>query len=233
MILTSFNWQALLFGSEDWAFLPEVAVRSLFMFLIVLISLRILGKRSITQLSVFELGVIIGLGSAAGDPMFYKDVGIIPAVVVFLVVVSLYRFMTYLINKSEKIENLLEGEPVYLVEDGKINYKNFTGEPIAQDEYFSQLRLHSVSHLGQLEFSIIETNGSVSNFFYADSEVKWGLPILPHLYAYKQKMISPGAPSACARCGFIVSEDNHGKQMNCQECNHDEWVHAIKIKRHV
>ncbi len=231
MILNTFQWKELLLGSEDWTFLPEVAFRSVFMFLTILISLRILGKRSITQLSVFELGVIIGLGSAAGDPMFYKDVGIIPAIVVFAVIVSLYRLMTYLINKSERMENILEGQPVYLVEEGKINYKNFTGELIAQDEYFSQLRIHNISHLGQLEFSIIETNGAVSNFYYDEKDVKWGLPILPHLYAHKQKMILSGAPSACARCGYILSEKHHATQMICEVCNHDEWVHAINDKR--
>ena len=231
MILNSFEWKELLFGTEDWTFLFEVVFRSLFMFLIILFSLRILGKRSITQLSVFELGVIIGLGSAAGDPMFYKEVGIISAVVVFLVVVTMYRLMTFLINKSEKIENLLEGQPVYLVEQGKINYKNFTSEPIAQDEFFSQLRMHSVSHLGQLEFSIIETNGTISNIFYEDNDVQWGLPILPHLYSKKQKNILPGAPSACSRCGYVVNEEHAGKQMNCSECNNEEWVHAIKNRR--
>jgi uncharacterized membrane protein YcaP (DUF421 family) len=65
-------------------FLPEVALRTFFMFFVILTSLRILGKRSVAQLSVFELGVIIGLGSAAGDPMFYKDVGLLPGVVVLL-----------------------------------------------------------------------------------------------------------------------------------------------------
>lgn len=73
---------------EDWSFLPETVLRSLIMFIVILISLRLLGKRGVKQLSIFELVVIIGLGSAAGDPMFYKDVGILPAIIVFSMVVA-------------------------------------------------------------------------------------------------------------------------------------------------
>src|SRR5690606_29633561 len=103
-VFLKIDWQSLLLGTEEWIFLLEVIIRSCVMFLTILFSLRILGKQSITQLSIFELGVIIGLGSAAGDPMFYKDVGLLPGMMVFLVVVLLYRLVTYIINRGEKIE---------------------------------------------------------------------------------------------------------------------------------
>jgi len=77
----------LLFGEESWAFIPQVALRALVMFTVISVGLRLMGKRGIKQLSVYELGVIVGLGSAAGDPMFYKDVGLIPAPVVFVVLI--------------------------------------------------------------------------------------------------------------------------------------------------
>lgn len=89
--LLEIDWQTLLLGSETWEFLPEAAFRSFIMFLVILFSLRVLGKRGIKQLSVFELGVIIGLGSAAGDPMFYKDVGLLPGMVVFCIVLKTGR----------------------------------------------------------------------------------------------------------------------------------------------
>src|SRR5215218_2598987 len=106
--LLQINWKDFLIGEQEWGFLAEAAIRSLVMFTVILVSLRLLGKRGIKQLSVFELGVIIGLGSAAGDPMFYKDVGLLPGMLVFLTVVTLYRLVTYLINHSEKIERELK-----------------------------------------------------------------------------------------------------------------------------
>ncbi len=174
LLQSSFNWKELLLGNENWGFLLEVVFRSFIMFCIIVISLRLLGKRGVKQLSVFELVVIIGLGSAAGDPMFYKDVGLLPALIVFIMVVSLYLLVTYLVGKNKKFEHLVEGKSVCLIKDGKFSINNFEKELMAQDEFFAELRLQSVSHLGQVEEAIIETSGQISLFFYSDDEVNTG-----------------------------------------------------------
>jgi uncharacterized membrane protein YcaP (DUF421 family) len=75
-MLLSIDWGAFFIGSEDWEFLFEIGLRTFFMYIIILFGLRLLGKRGVKQLSIFELVVIISLGSAAGDPMFYKEVGL-------------------------------------------------------------------------------------------------------------------------------------------------------------
>src|SRR5690606_29515861 len=171
--------ESLLFGEEDWSFLLDALIRSVIMFIVILIGLRLLGKRGIHQLSVFELGVIIGLGSAAGDPMFYRNVGILPAIVVFTVVIALYRLVTFLITKSDRIETLLEGRPAYILKNGVI-LKAFKEQPLGHDEFFAALRQNQVSHLGQVETVIIEADGNLSVFYYPDDKVHPGLPILPH-----------------------------------------------------
>lgn len=79
--VANFNWKELLLGGDDWNFLPEVILRTFIMFLMIVISLRVLGKRGVKQFSIFELVVIFGLGSAPGDPMFYKDVRILPGMI--------------------------------------------------------------------------------------------------------------------------------------------------------
>lgn len=225
------DWQSFLLGSEKWNFLVEVALRSIVMFLIILGSLRILGKRSITQLSIFELGVIIGLGSAAGDPMFYKDVGLLPGMMVFAVIVSLYRFMTYLINRNEKVEILLEGKPVYLVEDGRFNIKHFEKEPMAHDEFFAQLRQHSVSHLGQVKQAIMETNGGISLFYFLNEDVRWGLPVMPHLYEQTIKEFNKAGKYACSYCAWVEDINSAVKGHTCPSCRKDVWVQAINLPR--
>lgn len=225
------DWQSFLFGSEDAKFLPEVGLRSLLMFLVIIFSLRVLGKRSVTQLSVFELGVIIGLGSAAGDPMFYKDVGMLAALLVFIIVISLYRLLTYLINRSEKVEKLMEGEPVYLVEEGKFILENFEREPIAHQEFFAQLRQHSVTHLGQLKVAIIETNGMISLFYYEDKDVRYGLPVLPHLCAKKSRAIPREGYYACSWCGKVEEAKKAPTVQVCTVCAKDEWIEAINHRR--
>ena len=83
------DWDKLLFGDENLAFLLEVVVRAAIMFAVVFATLRLMGKRTVKQLSVLELLIIIALGSAAGDPMLYKEVGVLSAVAVFLVALLL------------------------------------------------------------------------------------------------------------------------------------------------
>jgi uncharacterized membrane protein YcaP (DUF421 family) len=223
---SGFDWKELLLGGEDWNFLIEGAFRTFIMFTVIVISLRLLGKRGVKQLSVFELVVIIGLGSAAGDPMFYKDVGLLPAIIVFIMVISLYRFIMYLIGKSKKFEHIVEGSPVCLISEGKFSIDNFKKETLAQDEFFAELRMQGVMHLGQVQLGIIEITGNISLFFYPDEEVKYGLPILPALYDQRIQKIENETHFACSFCGYTEKLVPVNKHI-CPVCKRQEWVKAI------
>lgn len=230
-IFSDIDLQSLLYGDESFSFLLEVVIRTMVMFLIILFSLRLLGKRSVTQLSVFELGVIIGLGSAAGDPMFYKDVGLLPCILAFLVIVLLYRFITFLINTSGTVEKVLEGEPAYVAENGKMNFENFEKELVAHEEFFSQLRFQQVTHLGQVKFAILETNGALSVIFYPDSEVRWGLPVLPHICKTSSTSINSNSVFACSYCGQTEEINQDSSDHACPVCKKNEWVKAMNELR--
>lgn len=224
------DWKNLLFGEEPWTFLGETALRTFVMFMVILLSLRLLGKRGIKQLSVFELGVIIGLGSAAGDPMFYKDVGLLPSILVFVVVVLLYRLITNMINRSRHIEQFVEGVPRLVVEDGSFIVENFRKEPIAIDELFAQLRQHHIEHLGQVREATVETNGEVSIYFFPDDEVKWGLPISSRVSDMRLVQIPETGHYACTYCGrteHLQPADHH----NCPVCGKQEWLKAMNTRR--
>ncbi|MDQ3552629.1 MAG: DUF421 domain-containing protein [Bacteroidota bacterium] len=228
--LLEINWKVLLLGEEQWSFIIETVFRTTVMFLFILLSLRFLGKRGIKQLSVFELGVIIGLGSAAGDPMFYKDVGLLLGFIVLFVIVGLYKIVTYFINKNEGFEQFVEGKPTYIVTDGKILIQNFRKEPIARDELYMQLRLNDVSHLGQIEQVILETNGELSVLFYDNEEVKYGLPILPHLLNENFKNIPTEDVYACSNCGHTLTLQPSA-EVSCTNCSKKIWIKAINKKR--
>lgn len=226
----SFSWKELLLGSEEWSFLPETMLRTIIMFSVILLCLSILGKRGVKQLSVFELVVIIGLGSAAGDPMFYKDVGLLPALIVFTLITSLYIFVTHIVGKNKHIEQLVEGKPVYLVENGKFAIDNFEKEPLGQDEFFAELRLKGVSHLGQVEKAIIETNGGISIFYYEDKDVQYGLPIMPDTLLHQVTKIPTAAQYACVFCG-LTQKLQPAPQHTCEACGKTSWVKADARKR--
>lgn len=224
------DFEKLLIGEEEWSFIPEIVFRTFFMFVIVLFSLRLLGKRGVKQLSVFELVVIIGLGSAAGDPMFYREVGLISAVAVFAVVVVAYKVTSYFVNKSKKFEELLEGSSTCLIEEGEFAIENFKKETLAQDEFFAELRQYSISHLGQVKLAIIETSGSVSVFFYPENEVKYGLPILPQQFCKKQKELKEEGHYSCSFCGY-TAHFQPMKILQCKKCEKDTWVKSSRNLR--
>lgn len=227
----SFSWKELLLGGEEWQFLPEVIIRTVIMFTIVLVSMSLLGKRGVRQLSVFELVVIIGLGSAAGDPMFYKDVGLIPALIVFSIVIGLYSFVTYLVGRNKKMEHLVEGKPICLVEKGMFALHNFSKQNLGQDEFFAELRVKGVSHLGQVETAIIETNGEISIFFYEDNEVLHGLPIMPGSLEEQQVEIIQAGHYSCTFCGYTKKLQPLIQHV-CPACERTKWIPS-SIKRRV
>ena len=224
-----FEWNRFLFNDLPVIFLLEVIVRALIMYIVILISLRASGKRGVKQLSVYELVLIIGLGSAAGDPMFYEDVGLVPAIAVFIIIIGLYRSTTWLSGKSKKLADLLEGRPVCLIKDGKFSIENFKKEDLAQDEFFSELRQQNVEHLGQVRVGLIEPTGELSLFFYEDDEVKPGLPLIPSVYDQKSKQIKKPGTYACAFCGNSTYIDESSAV--CKVCQKEEWILALQKRR--
>lgn len=224
-----FEWNRLLFNELPEIFLLEVIFRSTVMFTILLLTLKLAGKRGVKQLSIFETVIIIALGSAAGDPMFYEDVGIIPAAIVFMVIIILYRAVTWLTGKSKRFEEFIEGKTECLINEGKFSISSFKKETLAQDEFFSELRVRSIEHLGQVKHAFIEPSGEVSVFFYEDKDVKYGLPILPALFNDKSKTILNNGIHACTFCGH--TEEQKPGTAKCKICQKEEWVPAIKTLR--
>ncbi|ADY53967.1 protein of unknown function DUF421 [Pseudopedobacter saltans DSM 12145] len=217
------DWQRILFNDLPYEFLIEIAFRCFVMFTAALITLRLTGKRGIKQLSVFELVIIISLGSAAGDPMFYEDVGLIPALAVFIFVLLFYRLLTWLSSKSEKFETFVEGKPIYIVEYGQICFNNFKREDLSTEELFMELRNQSVSHLGQVKLAILEPSGILSIYFYKPEEVKTGLCILPREYSNKLENITAAGEYGCTCCGYIVRTEPVSKLM-CPNCKTYKWA---------
>ncbi|WP_116788726.1 DUF421 domain-containing protein [Flavobacterium psychrotrophum] len=224
-----FEWNRLLFNDLPISFLAEVAFRTIIMFVVVLVTLKFTGKRGVKQLSVFEVVIIISLGSAAGDPMFYEDVGLIPAIMVFCIILMMYRSVTWLLGKSKWFENFMEGTAKCIIEDGQFSIVSFQREDLAQDEFFAELRLKSIEHLGQVRNAYMETNGAISVFFYRDEDVKYGLPIRPQLFALKNTVIPKSGVYACTFCANTQRlEPTEG---TCTVCGRKEWVLAINSHR--
>ncbi|REC45345.1 DUF421 domain-containing protein [Chryseobacterium pennipullorum] len=230
VFLIHLDWKELLMGHEEWSFILEIILRTMIMFLAIIIGLRILGKRGVKQLSIFELVVIIGLGSAAGDPMFNKDVGIISSLMVFVVIILLYSIVTFFIGKSKRFEKLVEGKSICLIRDGEFSINNFQKENLGSDEFFAELRLKGVSQLGQVEMAIEESSGEISVFFFENQSVKYGLPIMPDSLDHPLKNLNKEGHYSCTFCGH-TEHKKAGTAGKCPDCGKEEWVASSNKKR--
>ncbi|AKD55775.1 DUF421 domain-containing protein [Spirosoma radiotolerans] len=225
------DWQRILFGEQPPLFLLEVLGRSLVMFCVIFLALRATGKRTVRQLSVIELVLIIGLGSAAGDPMFYDDVGLLPALAVFLIIIISYRLLAKLASKSVKLSDWVEGKAVLIIEEGVFAIAEFAKEDMGQDEFFMELRSAGVEHLGQLRRAYVESSGNISLYYYEDTDVKPGLPVLPELFAKRSAKIEQSGTYSCSFCGHVQHLPSSVLNQVCPRCKRNEWVKALHTRR--
>ncbi len=117
-----------------------------------------------------------------------------------------------------------------MIEEGKFAINNFKKESLGYDEFFSEMRQQSVSHLGQISLAIIEVSGEISLYFYKDEEVKYGLPILPHLYDNKHIQIPKTGIYSCNFCGF-TEEIQACETHFCKSCKKNKWIESVSNVR--
>ncbi|MFC4212363.1 DUF421 domain-containing protein [Pedobacter lithocola] len=227
-MLLQIDYQNVFLKDLDFSLATEIGIRTIIMFILVLIFLRSTGKKGVRQLSIFEVAIIIALGSAAGDPMFNSEFAIVPSLIVFIFILGTYRLITYLASKSQTIENLLEGEPIYIIEDGIFTLKKEGDANFAKDEFFAEMRAQNIEHVGQVRTALLESNGQVSFLFYPIDEHQPGLPIYPKAFSKRSEDITIAGEYACTHCAKV---EHLSVSSTCKRCGKKEWVLAINSKR--
>ena len=71
------DWATIFINDTTWEFATEILLRCVVMYAMIILFLRLTGKRGVRQLSIFEVTIILALGSIAGDPMFTEDIPLI------------------------------------------------------------------------------------------------------------------------------------------------------------
>ncbi|TFL16252.1 DUF421 domain-containing protein [Jannaschia formosa] len=158
-----FDWQRMLLGDQlGFLFLLEIVFRTVVMYGYALVFARMIGKRGVGQVSPFEFILIIIISSAAGDPMFYGDVPLLHGMLVLTVVMSLHWLVSSLTDRSERAEDVMEGEPVLVVQDGQIEERALGSGTLSRRELLMQLRQQGVRDVGEVEQAYFEPDGKIS-----------------------------------------------------------------------
>ena len=113
--MKAFDLHRMAFDKVPFDFLGEVALRSLYTFVLVFLFLKMTGRRGVRQMSLFEVLIILTLGSAAGEWAFYDDVPMVPVLIVFFTLAVLYPPGIWVMAPSEKLEDLMVCKAVFFI----------------------------------------------------------------------------------------------------------------------
>lgn len=144
--------------------ISTILMRTLFTYFFILVLLRLMGKRELGKMSVFDVVISIMLAEMA--VLVIEDVNR-PAVVFYLpmVLIALLEIgMAYLSLKSKKIRDWIDGSPEVIMENGEIREEVMRRNRLNMDDLLFKLRQKNVNNLADVEFAILETTGEVSVF---------------------------------------------------------------------
>ena len=139
-----------------------VFLRSIVLYIIVLIVMRLMGKREIGQLQPFELAIAIMIADLAAVPMSETGIPISNGIIPILGLLVMHLIISFLNLKSMKIREILCGKPAILIYRGKIDEKVLKKERFTLNELQERLRSSNVVNLGDVEYAILETSGQVT-----------------------------------------------------------------------
>lgn len=121
-----------------------------------------MGKRQLGELQPTELVITILLSEIASIPMENNDVPMINSIFAALLLVCLEIINSVIIMKSTKIRYLLQGRPAVVINDGVLDQKKLKALRFTADDILDQLRQKDIFEISQVQYAVVETNGSLS-----------------------------------------------------------------------
>ncbi len=139
-----------------------VFVRALVLYIIVVICMRIMGKRQIGQLQPFELAIAIMISDLAAVPMQNTGIPLVNGIIPILTLLLVQLIMSLISLKSIRARAIICGKPSILIERGRIIEETLRKELYTLNDLLEQLRIKDMPNIADVEFAILETNGQLS-----------------------------------------------------------------------
>jgi uncharacterized membrane protein YcaP (DUF421 family) len=147
------------------------ALRATAVYLLVLIVIRLMGKRAVGNFSAFDLLVALMIGEIV-DEMIYGDVTFLQGAIPIVVIVLMHEANAWLSYSGHWFSKLLEGTPSVIVKDGEFQRKGMRRERMNEEDVMAQLRLRGVDVLREVKLAIVENDGQVSIIYQP-----WATPL--------------------------------------------------------
>lgn len=158
--------------------LAMMIVRTLFLYLLILIIFRLMGKREIGELSVFDLVVNIMIAEMAVMAIEESTTVMFHSVASILFLMMIQITMARLSLKSKKFRELVDGSPTIIINQGKIDEKAMRQQRYNLDDLLQQLREKDIRNIADVEFAILEPSGKLSVFEKNKMEDDITLPLI-------------------------------------------------------
>jgi uncharacterized membrane protein YcaP (DUF421 family) len=191
------------------------------MYILLMIVVRLLGKRMSGQLSNLELAVMVTLGAIVSSPMQTPQRGILAGAVLLIVLLGLQQIIGRVTAVSPGLERVVFGRGTILVKDGELQLKAMRQGCISHEQLFGLLREKDVRHLGEVERLYLEASGTFSLLRRATPQP--GLAVVQAEDEKMERAMLRSRDWACSYCGRLESKRPTD---HCAACRHNGWVPA-------
>ena len=141
-----------------WMFVLRAAA----IYALVMVLVRVSGKRAVGQITPFDLVLLILIGNAVQNGINGGDDSLTGAAIMATTLIALNYGVAYVTSRSRPAEKLVEGEPVVLVRDGRVYEHVLRRELVSNEDFAEALRVNGVEHVEEVGLAMLETNGHIT-----------------------------------------------------------------------
>ncbi len=215
--LDIFDFRRIFMGDVAPEFLIETVIRIVFIYILLVVSLRMMGKRMSSTLNRNEMAAMVSMAAAIGVPMQVPDRGLLPAVIIAIIVIGTQRGLAFLMLKKSKFETITQGNISTIVHDGYLNLKEMESTGFSKELIYSQLRNEGISNLGTVQRLYLESNGGFS--LVKKDKPSPGLSTIPFWdKEFNDLQEKDDNVMACINCGKLFEKQPIDHDTECNHC---------------
>ena len=143
-----------------------IVLRTAVIYLIVLLGVRLSGKREVGQMTPFDLVLLLLISNSVQNAMTGPDTSLIGGVAAALTLLVMNYLVAELSGSNRRFRKLIEGQPTLLVHDGQLLTPHLAKEHVSMDELQRALREHGIDSYHQVALAVLEVDGSISCLKY-------------------------------------------------------------------
>lgn len=153
----------------------SIIFKTIFLYFFIVLVYRIMGKKEVGKLSIIDLIVSILIAELAAISIEQYNSSILISIIPITCLVVIEILFSYIGLKSSKIKKLVEGSPIVIIKNGKLNFESMRKLRYSLDDLISQLREQGIKSIEEVNYAVLENSGKLSVF---NKDTEYPLPII-------------------------------------------------------